>query len=150
MLDLFKKYLKYLLIDYPQGNTSLLQIGISHQPLQALKHLQLIYKTPWKEFRVESRNEALCALGKTGRTGLQIVRHFWSWFYEPKILIFFSSYLEKHQNPSWWHRYLMTKQEPSAKKKKKIGAWLSMFPLHQNHLCTKHLLLLGLPRWLRR
>ena len=28
------------------------------------------------EFRVENRNEALCALGKTGRTGLQIVRYF--------------------------------------------------------------------------
>ena len=119
MLDLFKKYLKYLLIDYPQGNTCLLQIGICHLPLQGLNHVLLIFKTPWKEFRVESRNEALCALGKTGRTGLQIVRHFWSWFYEPKILIFFSSYLEKHQNPSWWHRCLLTKQEPSAKKKKK-------------------------------
>ena len=30
----------------------------------------------WKELRVESRNEALCALGKTGRTGLQMVRYF--------------------------------------------------------------------------
>ena len=27
---------------------------------------------PLKEFRVESRNEAPCAQGKTGRTGLQI------------------------------------------------------------------------------
>ena len=29
-----------------------------------------------KGVQVESRNEALCALGKTGRTGLQIVRYF--------------------------------------------------------------------------
>ena len=29
-----------------------------------------------KEFRVEIRNEALGALGKTGKTGLQIVRYF--------------------------------------------------------------------------
>ena len=33
-------------------------------------------KGPWKEFRVKIINEALCALGKTGRTGLQIVRSF--------------------------------------------------------------------------
>ena len=30
------------------------------------------FNTPWKKFRVESRNETLCALGKTGRMGLQI------------------------------------------------------------------------------
>ena len=30
---------------------------------------------PKKEFRVESRNEAVCAQGKAGRAGLQIVRH---------------------------------------------------------------------------
>ena len=28
------------------------------------------------EFRVENRNEAFCALEKTGRTGLQIIRYF--------------------------------------------------------------------------
>ena len=32
--------------------------------------------TPWKEFRMESGNETLCASGKTGRMGLQIVRYF--------------------------------------------------------------------------
>ena len=50
-----------------------------HWPLQGVNHelLQpLTSNTPWKEFRVESRNEALRALGKTGRTGLQIVRYF--------------------------------------------------------------------------
>ena len=56
-----------------------LQIGTCHLPLQGLNHmlLQLLtFDTPWKEFRVEGRNEALCALGKTGKTGLQIVRYF--------------------------------------------------------------------------
>ena len=41
---------------------------------------------------MESRNETLSALGKTGRTGLQIVI-FKSQFYEPNSCI--SSYLEK-------------------------------------------------------
>ena len=56
-----------------------LQIGTCHLPLQGLNHALrqlLTFTTPWKELRVESRNEALCALGKTGRTGLQIVRYF--------------------------------------------------------------------------
>ena len=40
---------------------------------------------PLKEFRVKIRNEALCALGKTGRTGLQI-DHFKRRFYESQFL----------------------------------------------------------------
>ena len=55
-------------------------IGTCHLPLQGLNHvlLQLLtFNTPLKEFRVESRTEADTeALGKTGRTGLQIVRYF--------------------------------------------------------------------------
>ena len=73
-----------------------LQIGTCHLPLQGLNHvlLQLLtFNTLWKEYRVESRNEALCALGKTGRTGLQ-TDIFRSRFYEPNFCI--SSYLEKH------------------------------------------------------
>ena len=31
---------------------------------------------PWKEFRVKIKNEAFCALGKTDKTGLKIVRSF--------------------------------------------------------------------------
>ena len=51
----------------------------------------------WKEFRVEIRNEALCALGKTSRTGLQFVRYFQvKFFMSPNSCIF--SYLEKHQH----------------------------------------------------
>ena len=34
------------------------------------------FQWPWKEFRVKIKNEAFRALGKTGRTGLQIVRSF--------------------------------------------------------------------------
>ena len=54
---------------------------LSYQgPLQGLNHVLLvvqllIFSTSWKKFRKESRNELLCALGKTGRTGLQIVRY---------------------------------------------------------------------------
>ena len=56
-----------------------LAIDTCHLPLRRLNYepLQLLtFNTPWKEFRVEIRNEALCALGKTGRTGLQMVRYF--------------------------------------------------------------------------
>ena len=75
------------MIAYYQGNTCQLQVGICLLPLQGLNHvLLLIFNTSWKEFRVESRKEAFSALGKTARTGLKIVRHFWSWFYEPILV----------------------------------------------------------------
>ena len=52
----------------------------AHPPLQEFNHVLLqllIFNISWREFREESRNEALCAPeGKTGRTGLQIVRYF--------------------------------------------------------------------------
>ena len=41
--------------------------------------------TPLKEFRVEIRNEALCALGKAGRTDPQI-DIFSRKFYEPQFM----------------------------------------------------------------
>ena len=62
-----------------------LQIDTYHLPLQGLNLMLLqllIFNTPWKEFRVKSRNEALCApgwrvrwqwAGATGRTGLQVL-----------------------------------------------------------------------------
>ena len=49
-----------------------------HLPLQGLNQVLLqllVFNTPWKDFRVDSRNEALHARGKTGKTGLQIVRY---------------------------------------------------------------------------
>ena len=56
-----------------------LALGTCHLPLQELNHVMLkllTFNAPCNEFRVESKNEAPCALGKTGRTGLQIVRYF--------------------------------------------------------------------------
>lgn len=56
-----------------------LESGTCHLPLQRL-NLELpqllTLSTPWKELRVEIRSKTLCALGKTGRTGLQIVGYF--------------------------------------------------------------------------
>ena len=49
-----------------------------HLPLQGVNYelLQLLtFNTLWKEFRVESRNEVFCTLGKTGRTSFQVVRY---------------------------------------------------------------------------
>ena len=46
-----------------------------------------------KEFRVESRNEALCAPGKLAGQVLRYLDILRSWFYEPNAL---SSYLEEH------------------------------------------------------
>ena len=65
-----------------------LKIGTCHLPLQGLSQWPLwplTFNTPWKEFRMEIRNEAFCALGKTGRTGLQIDT-FRRRFFEPKFL----------------------------------------------------------------
>ena len=85
-----------------------LTVGTCHLPLRGLNQvlLQLLtFNTLWKEFRMERRNEALCAWGKTIRAGLQIDM-FRNWFYESNSCI--SSYLEKHRNPSWWWLFLMT------------------------------------------
>ena len=45
--------------------------GSNYEPL-----LLLTFNTPWKDLNVEICNEAFCALGKTGRIGLQLVRYF--------------------------------------------------------------------------
>ena len=45
-----------------------LEVGPCQLPLQRLNHdlyKMLTFTTPWKEFRVETKNKALCALGKT-------------------------------------------------------------------------------------
>ena len=78
------------------------QIGTCH--LQGLNHVLLEFlltlNTSWKEYRVESRNEAFCGWGRrTGTTDLQ-VDIFRSQFYEPNSCM--SSYLEKYKNPLWW------------------------------------------------
>ena len=67
-----------------------------HLPLQVLDHVLLyllIFNIPLQKFRVENRNEALCPLGKTVKTGLQI-DVLGSQFYKLNSCI--SLYLEKH------------------------------------------------------
>ena len=56
-----------------------LKVDICHLPLEEVTHKLLpllAFNTSWKEFRVETRSEAFCVLGKTGRTDLQTVRYF--------------------------------------------------------------------------
>ena len=66
----------------------------------------LTSNNPLKEFRVESRNEALCALGKLAGQVFRESDILRSRFYEPNSCI--SSYLEKHYNPSWCRLFLVT------------------------------------------
>ena len=94
-------------------------MGTCHLPLWALNHvlLQLLtFNAPWNKFRVDSKNEALCALGKTNRTDSQIVSYFRSQLYEPNSCI--SPYIKSTKilqgdNSSWWL------PETFCKKKKK-------------------------------
>ena len=44
------------------------------------------FQGPWKELRVKTRNKTLCALKKSGRTGLQIVRSFQEKILESQFL----------------------------------------------------------------
>ena len=55
-----------------------LKIDTYHLHLQRLYHGHWTadFQWPWKEFRVKIKNEVFHALGKTGKTGLQIVRSF--------------------------------------------------------------------------
>ena len=94
--------------------------------IQWLNHVLLpllTFNTPWREFRVENRNEALHV------PGLQIARRFQSWSYEPNPCIF--SYLEKYQIPSWWHQLLVTSRKPFVKC---LTAWTPPSP--ESHLLT--------------
>ena len=113
-----------------------LQIGTCHLPLQGFNQVLLwllTFSTPWREFRSESRNEALCALEKLAEQTSRERDIFRSWFYEPNSCI--PSYLEKHLIPLWWHLLLRTSRKPSTKKKKK--AWLHVLPFYQNHIYTE-------------
>ena len=69
----------------PDVNYTLTLAMNTCQPaLQVWNHvlLQLLnFNTPWREFRVERRNETLCAQGRTGMKGLQIIRYFQVPFY---------------------------------------------------------------------
>ena len=77
--------------------------------LQGLNHVLLqllIFNTPGKESRVESRSEACCEQGKLAEQVFRRWAIFRSPFYEPNSSI--SSYLEKNENPSWWQLLLVT------------------------------------------
>ena len=75
-----------------------LEIGTCQLPLQRLHHDHyklLTFHTPWKEFRVEIRNKALCALGKTQKNRPSDSQMFSGKdFMSPNSCIF--PYLEKH------------------------------------------------------
>ena len=91
--------------------------------------------TPLKGVQVKSRNKALCALGKTGRIGPQIVDIFRSQFYELNSCI--SSYLEKILHGDVCFSWLaVTCTRLAETFCKKICAWLHVFLLHQNHIFT--------------
>ena len=71
-----------------------LPTGPCHLPLQGLncELLQLLtFNNTQKEFRLRIKNEALCALGKTGRIGLQMVRYFQELILWAQILYLFIS-----------------------------------------------------------
>ena len=66
-------------------------IGTCHLLLQGLNHVLqqlLALKSPQKQFRVESRNEALCARWIFDRIGFQIVRSFQELILWALILVF--------------------------------------------------------------
>ena len=108
-----------------------LQAATCHLPLRGSNSepLQLLtFNTPWKEFRVESRNGALCALGKLAGQVFRGLGIFRSQIYEPISHI--SSYLEKQWNPPWWPLLLMTSHEPAD------DPHPSSHPHHHNHILT--------------
>ena len=95
----------------------------------------LIFNTSGKELRVESRSEVSCEQGKLAEQVFRRLDGFRSPFYEPNSSV--SSYLEKHENPSWWWLLLGTPRnlhDTGRKLPQKIGTWLHVFPLHQNHI----------------
>ena len=121
---LFFKWKKRSVLPFCVSYKLALAMDPCHPPLQGLNQvlLQLLtFIISWKKFRV-SRNEALFAWGKTGRTGLQI-----SWilsganFMSP--ILASSPVYKSTKNPSKWYLLLVTsckcsweEQKPSVKK----------------------------------
>ena len=119
-----------------------LAIGTCHLLLYGLYHVLFQLLTSnilWKAFRVESRNEALCAQGKTSRVSLQLVRYFHELILWAQFLFLFIS--RKHRNPSCWWLFLITSKSFTrlAETFGIICTWLYAFPLHQNHKYTDFL-----------
>ena len=79
-----------------------------------------------------SRNEALCALGKTGRTGLQILKYF-------QEMILWAQFLQLLLSRKVLKSFMVTStHETSRNLLQKICAWLHGLRLHQNHIYTDH------------
>ena len=112
--------------------------GTCHLPLQELKPvlLQLLnFNTPWKEFREKSRNEAFCAWGKTGRTGLQI-----DIFKEPilwaQFLYLLISKITKILHVDDCSLWLAESFIRLTETFWQIHTWCHVVPLHQNYIYT--------------
>ena len=99
-----------------------------------LPHL-LAFSTLWKEFRVEKRNEALCAWGKTGRIGIKILRYFQdliSWAQFLNLLI--SSKSTKTLHGDKYSLWLAESLKRLAEMSRKICALLHILSLYENHI----------------
>ena len=70
------------------------------------------FQHPLKRAQAENRYDPLCVLGKTGRTGLQIVRYLqrilWAQFLHLLII-------RKMLTSLWWHLLPMTSSKPLTK-----------------------------------
>ena len=62
-------------IESEEGASWTLSLAICFYRDEITGHCSCQFNTPWKEFREEIRNKALCTLGTTGRKGLQRVRY---------------------------------------------------------------------------
>lgn len=87
----------------------------------------LTCNTPWKELGGEAPHTGgTCALGKTGRTGLQRARYF-------QELTWWAPFLQSAQvlPGDWWLSLWLAKLFLQ-----KLCVWLACIPLHQNHIYT--------------
>ena len=110
------------------SSDGLCQTGTCHLPLQGLNHkLQqlLTFNIPWK-FRLEIRNDALCALEKTGRTGLQTV----GWFQK---LILWAQFLRLLISRKALHPFMVTLAPHDEQKTSAKITWTPPSP--KSHIC---------------
>ena len=86
--------------------------------------------------RIKSTYEALCALEKTGRTGLQIIRYFQGTTLWAQFLYLLTS-RKALKSPSWCRLFLVTSRSFMRSEifYKKCD-WWRVLPLYQNHVYT--------------
>ena len=112
--------------DTYQEHCQLNSKGICHLPLWS-KYPVLLWLLTFNNFWGSSVcSVAFCAPGKLVGQVFTWLDAFRNKFYDLNPCI--SSYLEKHQMPSWWHQIFMTNKKPFVK-------WLLNgieLPLHQN------------------